>query len=123
MHRSETVSGAALVHCRYATAPGQPWHGIPPLQWAAFTAKLHGRAEGFAMRHTEMPSNIAGKVAGRATSTQLRHTEEQADRKAAEPGHKFFSRPVEAVSRSLGPFPYYGPDPSNALVNLHSKRR
>ena len=40
--RSQYVSGAAVLHFRYATDPARPWEGISPLGWASRLAAIAG---------------------------------------------------------------------------------
>lgn len=42
---SEIVSGAEVLHFRYATTPARPWYGIGPMAWANKTGSLAGGLE------------------------------------------------------------------------------
>ena len=42
---SQIVSGAQVLHFRYATSPARPWYGIGPLTWASQSARLAGGLE------------------------------------------------------------------------------
>ena len=42
---SQIVSGAQVLHFRYATSPARPWYGVGPLTWASQSARLAGGLE------------------------------------------------------------------------------
>ena len=44
-NESRLVSGAQVLHFRYAYDPARPWHGISPLGWARETGTLQGNLE------------------------------------------------------------------------------
>ena len=130
---SETriVPYAAVVHCRYATDPSRPWHGIGPVAWAGSSARLHAGAVGaLAADMSALPASVVPMPPGENTDDE--DEDPLAPLKARLVGAKGRSLLVESTRGAFGgdhrdaprddwTQKRLGPNPPETLADVHDR--